>query len=172
MKNGLILAFLISISCGLCHAQMQKALLVGNWKFSKIELNGTYIDLNNLTSSYFKFYHQKKKVYNNTPTVNDSLYIHYLFEKLVNEVDKMFFNFSEGNLYQTNYFSSKGEITDSIETGKYLFYPNEKRLLTTTGVKPARWKRYRVLSLTKQSLILKLAGEPAALFTLKRTKVD
>jgi hypothetical protein len=144
-------------------AQQASSLLIGKWKFVRIEFAGKAVfDLENLTQSYKDFFNaQKDKAEGDSLTVNDSLHINYRFEKTVNDVSKMFIRFTAGKRYVTNKYSKTGEITDSTETGTFIFNPLTKSINTYRNGKRNERSVYKVVSLHKSRLVIQ-SGEVMA----------
>lgn len=172
MKNLIFYCFYPFVSLCTLHAQ-DNGELIGKWKFVKVELESSVsFDLDNLTATYKKFFDkQKREVYHDAITTNDSLYIQVQFEKIVNDVSRMFIEFKSNNRYETNGYNRSGNMTEKPETGTY-FYNKGKRIIHTylNGDK-RREGKFKVVFLDKVKLVI--ISDPAsrpATFTCRRVK--
>lgn len=171
MKN-LIFWFFYSLSI-ICnsHAQVNDKELTGKWKFVKMERPGSIgFDLDNLMSSYKKFFKkQKQDAYQGVITTNDSLYINVLFEKLVNDVNRMFILFKANHHYETNGYSRSGNMTEKPETGTYFFSRKKNVIYTYRNGNKKFAGRLKIIFLDKTRLIM-ASGKSSkhAVFTCRK----
>ena len=127
-------------------------------------------DLDHLMESYKDFYdQQKRKVYHGTTTTNDSLYIQVLFEKLVNDANKMFISFSADKRYETNGYDKSGNMTEKNETGTYFFEKSKNVIYTYPNGNKNRAGKFKITFLDKTKLVIVFnQSSRPAVFTCRR----
>lgn len=161
----------LSIICN-SHARVYNDKeLTGKWKFVKMERPGSIgFDLDDLTTSYKNFFKkQKQNAYHGVITDNDSLYIHVLFEQLVNDVSRMFISFRANKYYETNGYDKSGNMTEKSETGTY-FFNNRKNIIYTYrngNKRQAGSMKVRFLNEKKLVIIFDYSSKPA-IFTCRK----
>ncbi len=156
MKNTIFCFFCsLSIICS-SYGQVKDSQLTGKWKFIKMGMPGSIgFDLDDLTTSYKIFFDKHKHdVYHGVITTNDSLYVQVLFEKLVNDVSRMFISFKANKHYETNNYDKSGNMTEKNETGTYFFNKSKHVIYTYPNENKKRSGRFKVLFLDKTKLVI------------------
>ncbi len=145
------------------------SLLLGKWKFIKMEVGEQVVfNLNDLLTSYRQFY-KKQEGYNSKITPADSINIQQQFQKMVNDISKMFVEFKPAHRYETNKYGKDGAMLNSTETGTYYYNAAKKQIRTYTNGNKMQLVVLKLLAVSENELVFKYSGgSDAPVFTCRK----
>ncbi len=143
-------------------------ILTGRWKLVKTEFpHNVTFNLDDLTTSYKAFFtRQKQGLYKGHVTTNDSLYIQVLFEKAVNDFNKMFIEFKGDHHYLTNSYDKDGNLTDITESGKFYYDQSKNTIITYPDDKRKKRGSIQLIFVNRSKLVIQFSN--ASIFRCRK----
>ena len=156
MKHIYILAFILFVGHRTNCQIKDNGKLIGKWKLEKMVISSEiFFDISNKDSTRRNFLRQQKeKNYNSTWTFQDSSTVELLYQRAMNDIERMFFEFRSDSTYVTNALNrNKGEM-EGTEGGTFSFNSNVMELTLFEDKTKTNINELKVMLLNDTTLVL------------------
>ena len=173
MKHVYILAFILLFGHGTFCQTADKKNLIGKWKLEKMVISPEmFFDISDKDSTRRNFLRQQKeRNYNSSWTFEDSSTVEMLYQRAMNDIEKMFLEFKIDSTYLTNAFNRAKDEMEGTEGGTFSFNSQTMELTLFEDKTKTNVNELKVILLNDTTLIVvgKDTTRPSPMLTYKRT---